>query len=125
MNLKKLTAAILFSTILGLPGLSQATHPLITDDTGTQGRGNFQLELNGQKDSKKSSVDGVSRETNGGQATAALSYGIAENTDLVLSLPYQWGKTEENEATTYDEKGISDTVLETKWRLVQIGFQKV
>lgn len=119
MNLKKLTAVILFSTILGLPGLSQATHPLITDDTGTQGRGNFQLELNGQRDSKKDSVDGVSRKTTGGQATAALSYGIAENTDLVLSLPYQWGKTEENESATYDEKGFSDTVLEAKWRFLE------
>ncbi len=36
MNLKKLTAAILFLAILGLPGLSQAAHPLITDDTGTE-----------------------------------------------------------------------------------------
>lgn len=116
MNLKKLTAVISFLAILGLPGLSQATHPLITDDTGTQGRGNFQLEINGQQDSKKNSVDGVSRKTTGGQAAAALSYGIIENADLVLTLPYQWGKTEENELSTYDEKGFADTVLEAKWR---------
>jgi hypothetical protein len=92
---------------------------LITDDAGTQGKGKFQLELNGQYDSEKETVDGISTKETGGQVAATLSYGIVENVDLVLSLPYQWGKTEENEATAYDEKGFSDTVLEAKWRFFE------
>jgi hypothetical protein len=48
-----------------------------------------------------------------------MSYGIAENVDLVLSLPYLWGKAEVNETTVYDEKGIGDAVLETKLRLFE------
>lgn len=116
MNFKRLIAGLLFSAALIFPAGSWAAHPLTTDDTGTQGKGKFQLELNGQYDSEKESVDGTSVTTTGGQVASTLSYGISENVDLVLSLPYQWGKTEENEATTYDEKGISDTVLETKWR---------
>ncbi|MGV8057062.1 MAG: transporter [Smithellaceae bacterium] len=116
MNLKKLMMVLLVLTVSVLPILSWAAHPLITDDTGTQGKGKFQLELNGKYDSKKENVNGVSVQTTGGQVTATLSYGIVENIDLVLSIPYQWGKTEENEANTYDEKGFSDTVLEAKWR---------
>jgi hypothetical protein len=92
---------------------------LITDDTGTQGKGKFQLELNGQYDWDKNDTEDVSVKSTGGQAMATLSYGIAENVDLVLSLPYLWGKAEVNEITVYDEKGIGDAILETKWRLFE------
>jgi hypothetical protein len=119
MNLKRLMAGLLFFTVSVLPALSWAAHPLITDDAGTQGKGKFQLELNGQYDSEKETVDGISTKETGGQVAATLSYGIVENVDLVLSLPYQWGKTEENESTAYDEKGFSDTVLEAKWRFFE------
>ena len=105
---------------------SWAAHPLITDDTGTQGKGKFQLELNGQYDWEKETINGVPTKTTGGQVSTTLSYGIAENVDLVLSLPYQWGKTEENEATAYNENGIGDMVFEAKWRFFEKeGFSLV
>jgi hypothetical protein len=98
---------------------SWAAHPLITDDTGTQGKGKFQLELNGQYDWVKDDSEVVSIRSTGVQAMATLSYGIAQNVDLVLSLPYLLGNTEVNETTIYDEKGIGDTVFETKWRFFE------
>jgi opacity protein-like surface antigen len=98
---------------------SWAAHPLITDDAGTQGKGKFQMELNGQYDWDKEDVDGLSTKTTAVQVAAILSYGIAENIDLVLILLYQWGRTEENEATPYNEKGIGDMVFETKWRFFE------
>ena len=119
MNLFRLMAGLLFPVVLVLPGSSWAAHPLITDDAGTLGKGKFQLELSGQYDSDKETIDGVSVKTTGGQVASTLSYGLVENVDLVLSLPYSWGKIEENESTTYDEKGISDVVLETKWRFFE------
>jgi len=119
MKCKCLLAGLLFSVLMVMPGLSQAAHPLITDDTGTQGKGKVQLELNGQYDSDKETVDGVSVKTTGEQLAATLSYGIVENVDLVLSLPYQWGRIEENSLTAYSEKGISDMVLEAKWRFFE------
>ncbi|PKN53268.1 MAG: transporter [Deltaproteobacteria bacterium HGW-Deltaproteobacteria-13] len=97
---------------------SWAAHPLITDDTGTQGKGKFQLELNGQYDWDEDDEDLTVKST-GGQASATLSYGVAENVDLVLSLPYIWGKAEVNEETVYDEKGFGDVTLETKLRLLE------
>ena len=64
-------------------------------------------------------TEDASVKSTGGQAAATLSYGVAENVDLVLSLPYLWGKAEVNETTVYNEKGIGDAALETKWRLFE------
>jgi hypothetical protein len=119
MNWKWFTKGLAFVVLFLIACPSWATHPLITDDTGTQGQGKFQLELNGQYDLDKGDSEYGSVKTTGGQAAATLSYGLAENVDLVLSLPYLWGKAEVNEITLYDEKGIGDSVLETKWRLFE------
>jgi opacity protein-like surface antigen len=119
MNLCRLLAGILLSAVLIVPVSSWAAHPLITDDAGTQGKGRYQLELNGQYDSDKETVNGVSVKTTGKQISSTLSYGIVENVDFVLSLPYSWGKIEEDESVTYNEQGISDMVFETKWRFLE------
>ena len=94
-------------------------HPLTTDDTGTQGKGRFQIEINGQYDSDKETLNGASLESTGSQVATTLSYGMIESADLVLSLPYQWGKVKQDGVTLYDEKGISETTFEVKWRFYE------
>ncbi|MBM4315622.1 MAG: transporter [Deltaproteobacteria bacterium] len=94
-------------------------HPLITDDAGTQGRGNWQVEVSGQYDSDRETRNGASRESTGIQVATTLSYGMAEKADLVLGLPYRWGKVKEDGVTRYDEKGISDATVEVKWRFFE------
>jgi hypothetical protein len=116
---KWISRKLMFVVALFIACPSWAAHPLITDDTGTQGKGKFQLELNGQYDWDSDHSEDASFKSTGGQAAATLSYGVAENVDLVLSLPYLWGKTEVNEITLYDEQGIGDAVLEMKWRLFE------
>ena len=126
MTWKWFIRKLLCSVFLLIAGQAWAAHPLITDDTGTQGKGKFQVELNVQYDWDEQYVDYVFTKTTGGQVATTLSYGIAENVDLVLSLPYQWGKTEENETIAYDEKGIGDIAFETKWRFFEKdGFSLV
>lgn len=105
--------------VLLWPCIAFASHPLITDDAGTQGKGKSQIEVNGQYDSDKETVGGVSAHSTGGQAGAALSYGVIENADLVLNLPYVWGKVAEDGVSLYDEKGLSDISLEVKWRFFE------
>ncbi len=112
---------LVLSTVLFMPAVTWAAHPLITDDAGTQGKGKLQLEVNGQYDTDKETTAGVTTKTTGGQAAATLSYGITEDTDLVLSQPYLWGKVTENGVNAYDEKGIADTIFEVKYRF----FEKV
>jgi hypothetical protein len=119
MTRKWFAKGLIFVELLLIVCPSWAAHPLITDDTGTQGKGKFQLELNGQYDWDKGDSEDRSVKNTGGQAAATLSYGLAENVDLVSSLPYLWGKSEVKEITLYDEKGIGDAVIEAKWRLFE------
>jgi hypothetical protein len=114
-----LVKGLVLGLVLFTHPLAWGAHPLITDDTGTQGKGKFQIEVSGQYDSDKETVDGVSLESTGSQFATTLSYGIIENADLVLSLPYQWGKGKEDGVTVYDERGISDTTFEVKWRFYE------
>lgn len=91
-----------------------ASHPLISDDTGTQGKGNFQLEVNsefGHSDGDGLKADAIS-------VTAVLSYGIVDQLDVVLGVPYQQVGTE-GFGTTTTERGISDTSIEVKWRFYE------
>ncbi len=116
---KRFASGMIYLALLFLSCPSWAAHPLITDDTGTQGKGKFQLELNGQYDWDRDDSDDSSVKSTGGQTAATLSYGVADNVDLILSLPYLWGNAEINETTVYNEQGIGDAVLETKMRLFE------
>lgn len=123
---KRVTSGLIYILLMLIAFPSWAAHPLITDDTGTQGKGKFQLELNGQYDWDKEDSEGETVKSTGGQAAATLSYGVAENVDLVFTMPYLWGKAEVNEITEYDQKGIGDAVLEVKMQLFEKnGFSLV
>ncbi len=95
-------------------GETFAAHPLITDDTGTQGRGKFLLEVNSEfahEDEDGTKVDTF-------EVAPTLSYGILDNIDLVLGVPFQSIRTKE-EGETFTESGISDISLEVKWRFYE------
>lgn len=112
----------LFSVSFGLIGMvclatnSFASHPLISDDTGTMGAGNAQLELNGEYDHDKEY--GVT--TKATEGSAHLTYGFNESIDLVGSFPYQHIETKEAGSST-TENGISDISFEVKWRFYELG----
>ncbi len=97
----------------------RAAHPLITDDTGTQGKGKFLLELNGQYDWDREDIEGSAFKSEGIRSAATLSFGILDNADLIAGLPCQWGQVKQNDVKIYDEQGIGDAALEVKWRLVE------
>lgn len=92
---------------------SYAAHPLITDDTGTQGKGKFQLELNSEYGVDKE--DGVT--TKVFEFAPTLSYGLTDNIDIVIGVPYQHIKVEDT--TTVKESGVADSSFEIKWRFFE------
>lgn len=107
---------ILLASMLMLVSLPlHAAHPLITDDTGTQGTGRFELEISGEF----SDDDEGAFEETGGEIIAVLSYGVAENIDLVLGLPYSWYTVKENGLAVADEDGVGDLSFEIKWRFFE------
>jgi hypothetical protein len=101
----------LFTFYFSLLTVSYAAHPLITDDTGTQGKGKFQFELNGEYG--HDSEDGVSANT--AKVAGALTYGATDNLDIVLGIPYQYIWTRRS-GDTNRENGPGDVSLELKWR---------
>lgn len=85
-----------------------AAHPLITEDTGTQGKGGWQVELNGER--TKDTVEGET--SRGKQGNAVLSYGFIDKADLQIGAPYQDNGV---------EKGEGDTAIDVKWRFWESG----
>lgn len=110
-------------------GSAFAAHPLITDDTGTQGKGKYQLEVNSEFTREKErqyNTDEDKWETKketGGELATILSYGITDNVDIVLGVPYQWKKTKIDGAVTADKTeqgdGIADMSLDVKWKFYE------
>lgn len=89
-------------------------HPLITDDSGTVGKGNAELELNFEYSNYKEK--GVKEEFF--ELSLTLTYGLIENLDFTLSVPFQRLKIKE-EGETFKEKGLSDVSLEFKWNFYE------
>jgi len=96
-----------------------AAHPLITDDTGTQGKGKFQVEVNSEFNYDKEKEGGVTTKETGGEIATIFSYGILENIDIVLGMPFQWFRVREDSELNSQESGISDLALEVKWRFYE------
>lgn len=97
-----------------------ATHPYLTDDTGTQGAGNWQLELMAEQVRHASSAD-----TGAGQVhqvrraevfNPVLTYGMLEGLDAALGLNGLRQRTTENGIEVESVGGVSDSTLELKWR---------
>ena len=89
-----------------------AAHPLITEDTGTQGKGNFQLELTSEHAYEEE--DGT-RETTV-RANAVLSYGLRDNADVILTLPHRRISSEAADGSRTVNQGTADIGLDLKWR---------
>jgi hypothetical protein len=104
------------SAAVGFCTGAQAAHPLLTEDTGTQGRGNSQLELT--LDAFRDRLAGVN--IRGAQAAALFSYGVAQPADLQIGLPYL--RVRENEGARRTLlSGINDLSLDLKWRFWESG----
>lgn len=103
--------------LLGALLLSQplfALHPLETEEAGTRGAGRFQLEIYGEfVEEEKDDF----RET-AVEAVAVLSYGVADNVDLVAELPWNRYEVEGNGEASGEEDGPGDLSLGVKWRFL-------
>ena len=114
---KRIFLAAVF--VISLAGTGFAAHPLITDDAGTQGKGRFLLEVNSEFGYDKERAEEVTTKETGVEVAGLLTYGLTENVDIVLGLPYQWTKTKEDGETVSDVDGVTDLSLEAKWRFYE------
>jgi len=110
--MKAFLSILIFTFIVS--GTSYGAHPLVTDDAGTQGKGKFQFELDGEH--SRNNEDGVKGNTT--QITPVLTYGIVDNIDIVLGIPYQHRRTKDAD-NRFSENGFSDASLDLKWRFYE------
>ena len=88
-----------------------AAHPLLTEDTATQGSGKFELELGNAW-----TRDGGERAYEFGPQ---LSYGVLPNLDGIVRPTWNALRTAGDGATT--ARGAGDTAVDVKWRFYEAG----
>jgi hypothetical protein len=93
-----------------------AAHPLITDDTGTQGTGKVQIEINGEYRFDKERESGVTEKERGGNIAATITVGVHERVDVIVGVPYNWFTSYQDGRRVARENGIGDMNLDVKWR---------
>jgi hypothetical protein len=103
--------AIFSSILLFQATPAFGTHPLITDDTITQGKGKTQIEMSYQYDSNND--DGIKTEAS--RPKVQLTYGLLDPLDAILEIPYPFVQQTQGRATTSND-GIGDVTLSLKWR---------
>lgn len=95
---------------------AHAAHPLITEDTGVQGKGNWQFELNTDR-SKTVADDGSTRVR---VVNSTLSYGVLDDWDIAVNFPHATISTNDTLAITR-ERGAGDIAIFAKWRFYEQG----
>ena len=118
--IRALLPALLLASI-PIRGLAEA--PYITDDTGTQGRGNWQLELIGEyiHNNRTATVEGVPVDQDRRVATVGpvFTYGVAENIDVAVGVAHVHDRISENGVLVQDVEGTTDSTVEVKWRFYE------
>jgi len=107
---------LLFFTILLLQGTAFAGRPLITDNAETQGKGRSLVEFGFDYARDDDATSKAHRRLYG----LEFDYGLTDNIDLTVSSGYQSMNTRNSEAA-YSQEGITDTLLEIKWRFYDNG----
>ena len=92
-----------------------AAHPLVTDDTGTQGKGNVQIELTTEHGYEQE--DGTRENTV--NTNVVFSYGLRDNADVILTLPHKRVGTEAEDGSRTVNQGQADVGLDVKWRFYE------
>ncbi len=98
------------------PDSASAAHPLISDDTGTQGQGRLQWEVT--FDAARHRQSGQEQKSD--VISTVWTYGADDRTDLILTLPYQKMETYQDEGVAR-ERGQADVAVDVKWRFFESG----
>jgi hypothetical protein len=114
-----LSAAALLA-LLAAPA-ARAAHPMVTDDTGTQGAGRGQLELTGEMGRARVQAEGQPVHQSSGEVAVTFSYGLSEALDVVVSAPTAFSRMEASGTLQEEAVGTGDLTLELKWRLLEAG----
>lgn len=98
------------------PATVLAAHPLLTEDTGTQGAGRYQLEMTHDLSTRQDA--GI--KTRARRINSVVSVGLTDDLDVIATLPYE-RLTERIDGTNTTVAGYADMEIASKWRLYEAG----
>lgn len=98
------------------PLAAHAAHPLVTDDTVTVGRGQYQLEI-GAATARDGAADSRERVA---EYTAQLAYGPRDDLDLSAHASWTRQRIDAGGVET-SAQGVGDIALAAKWRFHENG----
>jgi hypothetical protein len=107
----RLKTLALAAAMMGSQFPAYAGHPYITDNTGTIGAGNWQLELMAEKGTHSNSVNGESQKDGYKLFTPVLTRALSDTLDVALGLSHL--------NIDGGDSGKGDTALELKWRFYE------
>ncbi len=102
-----------------------AAMPLVTDDTGTQGKGRVQIEIGVETEQETENNEGSTTKETAWSPSVTFTYGLAENIDIVAGIPWTSQKVETDGSTIFNENGIGDISLQIKWRFLELQDSKL
>jgi len=113
----------LVALALAWPGAPRAAHPLITDDTATQGAGHGQLEVTGQVAREREVAGGLAVREQGGELALTFTLGLHDAVDAAVSFPTSYERVEVGGVLQASASGSGDLAIQVKWRLLEAaGF---
>lgn len=112
----RLAGLLIFACSVHWPTAARAGHPLLTEDTGTQGAGHYQLELTHELSHNQD----IGTKERAKSISAVLSIGVTETIDAILSLPYEQ-LTQRTGSTSTSVSGYADMEIAAKWRFYDQG----
>jgi hypothetical protein len=107
---------LLLAALITLMCVSTASafHPLVTDDTGTEGKGNWKVKINGKYEHDNEG----GQEASTTKITTSILYGVTDTVDIEIGQPYKF-KREKSNGIVSKSDGLSDTEFELKWRFYE------
>ncbi len=109
----KIRHMIVFLVGVFSASLNYAAHPLVTEDTGTQGAGRHQIEVSA--DLARQNDAGVMTRTR--LLSTTLTRGMTDSLDLAISLPYT--RIRDDATPTTLTRGSGDIAVIAKWRFYE------
>jgi hypothetical protein len=113
------------SLLLSAATTAHAAHPFVTDDAGTQGKENWQLELLAEQTKVSANADlgagAVRRESRELVFAPVLTFGLRDNLDIALGGTRLRTRTAEEGMPADEASGPGDSSLELKWRFFESG----
>ncbi len=121
--MKRIRKTIIFLVFLMiLPLQANAEHPLVTDEAETKGQGKYEIEFSMEYGYNKTEEKGAVSKEKEFEAEIEVAYGINDEMDIVLQIPYRRSsekEIEEGETTSARTSGIGDTEIALKWRFLE------